>query len=137
MDLAKIDERMDVIKQELLPSDSQDMASIYLATEDPKALDAFLKPKPSGWNACYYITIKELNAFRPKEGNHASSATRSTKGRAGLVALGSLLVALEANMFVLTTKSNWSSIMNHLRTNIVDPRCGNCTKMIDLRPGFW
>jgi hypothetical protein len=136
MDLAKIDEYMDAIKQ-LLPSNTQDMANIYLATEDPKALDEFLKAKPSGWNVYYDITIKELNPFRPKKGNRASWATRNTKGRAGLVALGSLLVALEANMFVLTTKSNWSTLMNHLRTNIVDPRCGNCTEMIDLRPGAW
>ena len=136
MDLAKIGEYMDAIKQ-LLPVDSQDMANIYLATEDPKALDEFLKAKPSGWNVYHDITIKELNAFRPKRGNRASWATRNTKGRAGLVALGSMLVALEANMFVLTTKSNWSALMNHLRTNIVDPRCGNCTKLIDLRPGAW
>jgi hypothetical protein len=137
MDLATIDEYMDAIKQ-LLPSDSHDKANIYLATEDPKALDEFLKAKPSGWNVYYDVTIKELKAFRPKEGDYSASATfNNNKGRMGLVALGSLLVALEANMFVLTTKSNWSSIMNHLRTNIVDPRCGNCTKMIDLRPGFW
>jgi hypothetical protein len=57
--------------------------------------------------------------------------------RSGLIALGSLLVAMEANMFVLTTKSNWSTLMNHLRTQIVDPQCGNCTDMMDLRPGVW
>jgi hypothetical protein len=136
MDLAKIDEYMDAIQQ-LLPKDSKEMANIYLATEDPRALDEFLKVKPNGWNVYYDITIKELNAFRPKKGNRASWATRNTKGRAGLVALGSLLIALEAKMFVLTTKSNWSTLMNHLRTNIVDPRCGNCTQMIDLRPGAW
>jgi hypothetical protein len=85
----------------------------------------------------YDITIKELNAFRAAKGNPASWATHNTKGRAGRVALGSLLIALEARMFVLTTKSNRSTLMNYLRTNIVDPWFGNCSKMIDLCPGAW
>lgn len=112
-------------------------ANIYLATEDPKAYQEFMAAKPHGWNVYADITLLEINAFRPPKGNRASWAARNTKGRAGLVALASLLVAMESNMFVLTTKSNWSTIMNHLRTNIVNPRCGNCTKMIDLRPGMW
>lgn len=109
--------------------------SVYLATEDPKAHEAFLSAKPKEWIVYSDITLLEINPFRPKKGNRASWATRNTKGRAGLVALGSLLVAMEANRFVLTTKSNWSKLINHLRTNIIDPRCGNCTTMIDLRPG--
>ena len=108
---------------------------VYLATEDPKAYDAFMLAKPKDWIVYADITLLEINPFRPKKGNRASWATRNTKGRAGLVALGSLLVAMEANMYVLTTKSNWSQLMNHLRTNIIDPRCGNCTTMIDLRVG--
>ena len=112
-------------------------ANIYLATEDPKAYQEFMAAKPHGWNVYADITLLEINAFRPPKGNRASWAARNTKGRAGLVALASLLVAMESNMFVLTTKSNWSTIMNHLRTNVVNPRCGDCTKMIDLRPGMW
>ena len=63
--------------------------------------------------------------------------TKNTKGRAGLVAMGSLLVAMEAKWFVLTTASNWSRVMDHLRTQIINPRCNNCTHMVDLRPGIW
>jgi hypothetical protein len=109
--------------------------NVYLATEDPKAYDAFMQAKPEEWTVYADITLMEINAFRPHKGNRASWATRNTKGRAGLVALGSLLVAMEANRFILTTKSNWSTLMNHLRTNVIDPRCRNCTTMIDLRPG--
>jgi hypothetical protein len=112
-------------------------ANVYLATEDPKAYEEFMQAKPPGWNVYGDITLLEIDAFRPRKGNRASWAARNTKGRAGLIALGSLLVAMEANMFVLTTKSNWSTLMNHLRTQIIDPRCGNCTDMIDLRPGSW
>lgn len=112
-------------------------ANIYLATEDPKAFTEFMQAKPPEWNVYADITLHEIDAFRPKKGNRASWAARNTKGRSGLIALGSLLVAMEANKFVLTTKSNWSTLMNHLRTQIIDPRCGSCTDVIDLRPGIW
>jgi len=112
-------------------------ANIYLSTEDPRAYQEFMDAKPDGWKVYADITLLEIDAFRPLKGNHASWTARNTKGRSGLVALGSLLVAMEANMFVLTTKSNWSTLMNHLRTNVIDPRCGNCTSMVDLRPGIW
>ena len=114
-------------------------ANIYLATEDPKAVNEFLQiaKQYNGWNVYYDITIQELNAFRPIKGNRASYTTKNTKGRAGLIALGSLLVSLEAKYFVLTTKSNWSALLNYLRMNIIDPQCNNCTTMIDLRPGIW
>lgn len=111
--------------------------NIYLACEDPRAVEEFLAASPNEWNVYVDRTVKELNAFRPIKGNRASWTTRNTKGRAGLVALASLLVGLEANDFVLTTKSNWSRLMNELRKNVLDRRCGNCTNMIDLRPGEW
>lgn len=111
--------------------------NIYLATEDPLAVAAFQKAAPSEWKIYVDRTVVELDDFRPKKGNRASWTTRNTRGRAGLVALGSLLVALEADWFVLTTQSNWSRLMDELRRTIVDRQCGNCTKMIDLRPGQW
>ncbi len=149
MDLPPIQEYIDAVNAILSGKNSLDnnntdipipdatVANIYLATEDSKAYNEFMEAKPEGWNVYADITLLEIDAFRPRKGNRASWAARNTKGRAGLVALASLLVAMESNMFVLTTKSNWSTLMDHLRTNIVDPRCGNCTRMIDLRPGVW
>jgi hypothetical protein len=141
MDLPSIQEYIDAINMILSPDDLPNAtvhtANIYLATEDPLAYQEFMKTKPSGWMVYADITLHEIDAFRPRRGNRASWAARNTKGRAGLIGLGSLLVAMEANKFVLTTKSNWSTLMNHLRTQIIDPRCGNCTEMIDLRPGIY
>ena len=134
MKLPIIQEYIDAVN---LLTNNATTANIYLATEDPKALQEFIQIAPRGWNVYHDVTLTELNAFRPVKGNRASYTTKNTKGRAGLVALGSLLVGLEAKSFVLTTKSNWSALMNYLRTNIIDPRCGNCTRMIDLRPGIW
>jgi hypothetical protein len=61
--------------------------------------------------------------------------TKELEGKPGLWAMGSLLVAMEANHFVLTTKSNWARLMNELRKNVMNPRCGNCTTLIDLEEG--
>jgi tagatose-1,6-bisphosphate aldolase len=58
-------------------------------------------------------------------------------GKNALESLGALLVAMESYGYVLTTGSNWSRLMNELRKNVVDPRCGKCTKMIDLLDGEW
>jgi hypothetical protein len=114
-------------------------ANIYLATEDPRAVRLFREAAPPTWNIFVDRTFEELSAHRPalKRLNHASYTTRNTKGRAGLLAFGSLLVALEADDFVLTTRSNWSRLMDELRRSVIDPRCGNCTKMVDLKPGTW
>lgn len=139
MDLAPASEYIHAVNQ-LLIARGQSInatANIYLSSEDPKAIAAFSAAAPSSWTVHVDRTVTELNVYRPTKGNRASWTTRNTKGRAGLVALGSLLVALEANDFVLTTKSNWSRLMNELRKNVIDPRCGNCTRMIDLRPGEW
>jgi hypothetical protein len=141
MNLPSIQEYIDAVRSLLSrhtdDDDSDSDVNIYLATEDPKAYQEFLRAKPENWKVHADITLQEINAFRPVKGNRASWATKNTKGRAGLVALGSLLVAMEANRFVLTTKSNWSTLMNHLRMNILDPDCGNCTRHVDLRPGLW
>ena len=141
MDLPSIQEYIDAVNMILSPDHSPNVtvptANIYLATEDPRAYEEFMNAKPNGWTVFADITLHEIDAFRPRKGNRASWAARNTKGRAGLIALGSLLVAMEANKFVLTTKSNWSTLMDHLRTQIIDPRCDNCTEMIDLRPGIY
>jgi hypothetical protein len=139
MDLAPAEEYTAAVSHILLQRGQghNRTANIYLATEDPRAVKAFLSAAEPGWKVYVDRTVPELDNYRPVKGNRASWTTKNTKGRAGLVALGSLLVALEANDFVLTTKSNWSRLMNELRKNILDPRCGNCTQMIDLRPGEW
>ena len=112
-------------------------ANIYLATEDPRAYQEFRNATPPGWNVYYDRTVMELDRFRPPKGNRASHTAKNTKGRAGLAGFASLLVAMEAKLFVLTTTSNWSRIMDHLRKNVIDPRCNGCTKMVDLVAGVW
>jgi hypothetical protein len=137
MDLVPAEEYVQAVARLVQEGDIGTPVSIYLATEDPRAVSAFQSAAPPEWKVYVDRTITELSEFRPTKGNRASWTTRNTMGRAGLVSLGSLLVALEANYFVLTTKSNFSRLLNELRKNVLDPRCYSCTKMVDLRPGEW
>lgn len=107
-------------------------ADVYLATEDPAAVEAFEAAMPTGWNLFVDHFLTETQSNRIDEYNGHSKMARQMNGRPGLFALASLLVAMEANDFVLTTRSNWSRLVDELRRSIVDPRCGNCTTMIDL-----
>ena len=60
-----------------------------------------------------------------------------SKGKYGLQVLASVLIALEADYYVLTTSSNISRLINEVRLSILDVICGNCTKVIDLQPEEW
>ena len=111
---------------------------IYLSTEDPKAVAEFMKQKPKHWNVYldqYYIASLPSRMEVGNVYNAHVKAAEKLQGKTGLIALGSLLVAMEANDFVLTTKSNWSRLMNEIRKNIIHPRCNQCTTMIDLQYG--
>lgn len=138
MDLVNITSYVRAVSELLMEAYGHNRtANIYVATEDPVAAVEFKKAVPDGWNVFCDRTVEELSDFRPVDLNGASYMSKNTKGRAGLVGFGSLLVALEARLFVLTSKSNWSRLMDQLRMNIIDPRCNSCTKKIDLRPGMW
>ena len=112
---------------------------IYLATEDPQAYEEFMNAKPRHWNVYidqYYVEMLSYRLEYGASNIHYYAAKGSLAGRNGLIAFGSLLVAMESNDFVLTTASNWSRLMNEIRKNIIDPQChyhNNCTTtMIDL-----
>lgn len=53
-------------------------------------------------------SFTETQAYRVDGYNGHSKMTQKLGGRPGLLALASLLVAMEANDFVLTTQSNWT-----------------------------
>lgn len=111
---------------------------IYLSTEDPEAVEAFMSNIPRHWNVYLDQYYTEMLPYRNQTGDVHSVNTINAKlleGRSGLLALGSLLVGMESNDFVVTTKSNWSRLINEIRKNILHPRCQNCTRVIDLLQG--
>ena len=115
---------------------------VFLSTEDPEAYSQFLQAAPDYWNIYVDEYFYELLPHRKTTANASMynsipQMAQALHGRPGILALGSLLVAMEANDFVLTTASNWSRLMNEIRLNIINPRCNNCTTMIDLKHGEW
>ena len=135
MELVPIVDYMKAIHDIVEARGTNQNVSIFLATEDPKAVKAFQEAAPKEWTIYLDQYYRDLLPYRQKEDvyNQNPMTAKETKGRAGLVALGSLLLSMEANDYVLTTSSNWSRLMNELRKNVLDPRCNNCTRMIDLR----
>jgi hypothetical protein len=105
--------------------------NIYLSSTDSEARKQFRSAAPPHWKV---YTSGNMNPPRKKS---VLSSAMSSKGRDGLESMAALLIALEANKFVLTLASNWSRLINELRKNVVNPRCGNCTSMTDLRQGEW
>jgi hypothetical protein len=114
-------------------------AHIYLATEDPQAVTEFMTNLPKLWKVYLDQFYYEMLPYRPSDDpyNTVPKISRELNGVTGLWSLGSLLVAMEANDYVLTTSSNWSRLMNELRKNIVNPRQNDQTKMVDLKYGEW
>ena len=103
-------------------------ASILLVTEDPTALEAFQKLIPKTWDV--YTPGPKLVVGGSRSSMMGLAST--TGGSAGLESLASLLIAMEANRYMISTGSNWSRLINELRKNVIDPRCGNCTRYVDM-----
>jgi hypothetical protein len=112
-------------------------ANIYLSSEDPRAVTQFKAAAPPEWTVYVDIYQDELLEYRNTSYNGNSFMSKSLNGKPGLIILGSLLIAMESRAFVLTTTSNWSRLMNELRKNVINPRCGNCTVLVDLSVGEW
>lgn len=124
----------EIVQQHLLKD-----VHILLCTEDPVALEAFqTAARSKGWTVHIDPFYNKYLPFRENRQviyNVPSHIAVETKGKTGLWALASLLVAMEAQHYVLTTTSNWSRLMNELRQNVVNIQCGGCTTMIDIEPG--
>lgn len=134
-----IQKYVEAIETMIKDNNMKDNIHILLCTEDPVALEAFRKATSTkDWTINvdpFYAKYLPYRKDREIKYNLVSHISMETKGAAGRWALASMLVAMEANYFVLTTKSNWSRLMNELRKNVVDPSCHGCTKMMDIDPG--
>jgi hypothetical protein len=111
---------------------------VFLATEDPRAAREFQREAAArNWTVYLDWYYQEFHDARLEGYENHVRLAEQLGGRPGLVALASLLVALQADDYVLTTKSNWSRLINELRKNVLDPRCGNCTRLVNLARGEW
>jgi hypothetical protein len=119
--------------------------NILLCTEDPAAMSNFQnKSHAHGWNVYIDHFYTEFEHYRLNRSMHqqgypefnvVANVAQELDGKPGLWAIASVLVAMESKYYILTLSSNWSRLYNELRKNIVDPRCNNCTVMMDLGGG--
>ena len=104
---------------------------IFLTTEDKRSADKF-SSKVEAYNATWRVFTYDKSV-----GHMFASTTmymaQSSHGALGRFSLISLLIALEAKYYVLTSGSNWSRLIDELRRNVLDVECQNCTRMLDLR----
>jgi hypothetical protein len=101
---------------------------VYLATEDPAAVTAFKDAMNPEWHLYLDQFYVEMLPHPNNETQEIVGVARDGDyGHTGLLAVGSLLVAMEANHFILTSASNWSRLMNELRRSIIRAQC----------PGGW
>ncbi|CAB9503635.1 expressed unknown protein [Seminavis robusta] len=127
---------------------------IFLATEDPRAVQEFTQLSPKAWNIHVDQFMYDMLPHRNNRTMEVAGAAKRGMEKTGLWALGSLLVAMEADNYVLSTGSNWSRLMNELRKAVVRARkCptphhhslkhhhglwnntrGDCTTFLDVQP---
>jgi hypothetical protein len=133
MELASIDELINATQSLLTPDEisGRKPVHIYVATEDAEARHLFREAAEArNWK------VHSSGPFNPAIGPYFMLwVAEGSDGRAGLQSLAALLIAMEANRYVLTRGSNWSRLIDELRKSVVDSRCGNCTVMVDLREG--
>ena len=117
--IARYIEGVESLLEQRRNNNTNDPVHIYVSSEDPKAIEGFVEEADPSWR---------LHISGPTNPSGSKAATAEV----GLEALAALLVSMEANYFVLTLASNWSRLINELRKNVINPRCGNCTAIVDL-----
>lgn len=128
MKLVSIEDYLDATKQILTQQerDGEKEVNIYLASEDPIAVQKFQEGAPRNW------VIHQSGPKVSENRERMREVAKVSDGKAGLQSLGALLISMQANRYVLATGSNWSRLINELRKNIIDPRCGNCTTIAEF-----
>ena len=103
--------------------------SIFMSTESPRASKLFKKHPfvvKSKWKIFEY-----RKTISKEEGS--TLAKRANEGPLGLHCIINILLAMESRFYVLTTASNWSTILAGLLNGVVQPECNNCADWIDLK----
>jgi hypothetical protein len=135
MKLVSIEDYVNATTQILTQKErnGEENVHIYVASEDTNAVKKFKDAAPSNWR------IYQSGPKLSKDNERMEQIAKDSSGKAGLQSLGALLISMQANRYVLSTGSNWSRLINELRKNIIDPRCGNCTtiaEFVDARRSF-
>jgi len=127
-----------LIKKKIIPASP----TIFVITENTESWHSFQRAVAEEIRPTWKLVRYSYTHLNDTESEKLPAYNAQvTGGSSGLSSIISLLIGLEAKYFLLTTGSNWSRLLNELRQNVVDARCGNCTYMVDLnnsnRYGNW
>ena len=82
------------------------------------------------------VEINLKNGLRPKDepakGAQDLYVAEQSKGKYGLQVLASVIIACQANDFVLTGSSNLSRMIDEIRRTVIDLNFGAPTRMINV-----
>lgn len=118
---------------------------VFITTESNHALtsiQAYVSDHRKHWTLYHYAPSVYETRFRFEPATNTTihhnpmNVARHTGGSIGRASIVSLMLALEAKYYILTSGSNWSRLIDELRKNVVNQLCNNCTVMTDLRQAF-
>ena len=93
--------------------------TIFLLTDNIKAVHLFASAAPTEWTVVYDPTICSKVYNEKWDGTgQAAQVVSQFRGSPGVAQLVSLIIALEAKYFLLTMDSNWSRLLEELRVGL-------------------
>jgi len=108
--------------------------SVFLTTEDRGAIEEFIaiaKVQKPHWRVGYYDRAV-LPSNHGSPGVEVMKTAEALNGEAALPSLVALVLALEADSYILTKRSEWSVDIDALRQSRIDYICKGCTDVVDL-----
>ena len=108
---------------------------VFLTTEDAKAVAAFRKAAPENWNVVVYDAA--VSSDKVLYGRHGMADQARNHRESGYHSLVALVLAMQADAFVITSGSNWSRLMEELCLGRdLEPRC-DIVDVTPWRPHDW
>jgi hypothetical protein len=98
--------------------------TIFLLTDNIKAIDLFASAAPASWKITSDPTIcSKVYTSKWDGSGTACDHSQQFHGTPGLAQLVALVIALEAKYFLLTMESNWSRMLDGLRLKLIEAPC--------------
>lgn len=101
-------------------STAEEVPTVFVLSESTEARAKFneeVQRRALGWRLLHYDPPDASHPVHERLPVRAAFVSEGATGKASMI---SLLIALEARAFVLTTGSNWSRLINELRTAVLD-----------------
>ena len=133
MALRPIDEYVEAVKN--VTKYTGEALDVFLTTEDAKAVAAFRKAAPENWNVVVYEAA--VSSDKVLYGRHGMADQARNHRESGYHSLVALVLAMQADAFVITSGSNWSRLMEELCLGRdLEPRC-DIVDVTPWRPHDW